>query len=416
MDGVRLMTILSILFVFGAVAFIYVLTDFSLIALGAGIALLALIIGLAVRGGPKASTLREQVYLGMFVPSITVGLFIYQYIEMEQQTLLAVSVLSVVVSIFVFYWLLGKIWSGFIFVAFNTLLVIKTLNGMELHQGSKRVTKPMPIFESIFARVPLYTMKSEFIVKDIDTRERYNIDIKVHIRYVLKDKSFWFKPLQMPNRPSVFMELNKEAGGGGMKDIIFWERVFDRLVREEVDIALRKWIYEVEDVPKLLDSAAANGNGSNGSAGSKTPRASTTLLRERKKLADTVISRLQAETFDNWGLDIKSIEFLNIKLDDEYVRHVRFEQQRNYQRDYNELEAERLSGHLKARAIAQANAVEHLIVAVGAGLRNLEEGGTKPSPEVVDSMMRAAMQELTLIFRLDQDTQNRLDSSEGVID
>jgi hypothetical protein len=405
MDGVRLMTTLSIGFVFGSVAFLYVLTDFSLITLIVGIILLAFIIGLAVKGG----SLREQVNLGMFVPSVTVGIFIYKNVELDQQLLVAVSVLSVVVSIFVFYWILSKVWSSLIFVAFRTLLIMQTLNGMVLHEGTKRLTKPMPIFERIFARIPLYTMRSEFMVKDIDTRERYNIDIKVHIRYVLKDKSVWNRVMGMPNRPSVFQEITREFGGN-MQDIIFWERVFDRLVREEVDIVLRKWIHEVEDVPSLLDSTAANGNG--GKSG-KSPRASTTLLRERKKLANTVLSKLQ-ETFDIWGLDIKSIEFLNIKLDEEYVRHVRFEQHRLYQQDYNELEAERLSKHLNARAVSQASAIEDLIVSVGKGLKYLEEGGNKPSPELVDSMMRAAMQELTLIFRLDQDTQYRLDSTDGL--
>jgi hypothetical protein len=308
-----------------------------------------------------------------------------------------------------------QLWQSLIFVQLNTLLIIRKIQSRQIIKGPARVLPPLPIFEGIFAKMPLYTMKSDFTVHDINTRELYNVEIKVHIRYKLRDHEDpyqikWGSIMGIPNRPSVFEREKAGFQGKHMQELTFWERIYDLQVREDVDIVLRKWIYQVHNIPEVLDQVPSM------QSSRRREGESMSLIRKRQSLADDARAHIQ-EVLNNWGLEVLQLEFLNIKLDENYVGYFQFEQHEAYTKKMQALQASDIEQKLKAQADAQAHAVRAAIGAVGEGVQDVQSRypGTL-TPEQIEAMTRAAMQEMTLILRLGHDTQARLDPTNEMSD
>jgi regulator of protease activity HflC (stomatin/prohibitin superfamily) len=173
-----------------------------------------------------------------------------------------------------------------------------------------------------------------------------------------------------------------------MQNTVFWERAFDCLVQEEVDILMRRWIHRVTNMPDVLDTPPEGRRGPG-----ETP-----MPQRRKSLAEDAQQYI-ARTLADWGLEVEKLEFLNIKLDPDYLFDMRFEHNIEHRKRVNEVEADELQRKLEAHARAQASAVKGAIVAVGEGIEDLRAHNIEPSTDHVAEMMRIAMQEITMILR-----------------
>jgi hypothetical protein len=224
--------------------------------------------------------------------------------------------------------------------------------------------------------------------------------------------------MAMPSRPGIFAKLRGEFPGG-MTDLLFWERIIDMLVQEEVDIVLRRWIYRVHNIPEVLDTydlqelqvGAAQAPRTQANTPPRGKAKDLDIIRRRQELAEDA-KREIAAVLERWALEVETLEFLNIQLDKEYMEDLRFEHHAELRRKQYELDANQEFARLNAQAEAQAEAIRRAITAVGEAVAELRKQGIEPSEEEISQMTHAAMQELTLIFRLNADVQARLDPTE----
>jgi hypothetical protein len=382
------------------------------------ISLIAIIGALMVLGNQGPGTKRFLMPFALVLPTVVVGAYGWQFLGTP-------GLLLAPLTIGVLYWGFGKIWQSQIVVTYATLLIIRHHDSTKLFVGPARVMQPLPGFEFIFARIPLYTMKSVFTVDSIDTREAFNVNIRLHIRYKLRNPNEWNKVMGMPNRPGIFAKLRGEFPKG-MTDLLFWEHIFDVLVQEEVDIVLRRWMYRVHNIPELLDSAAPEqlqvGQGQSNQLApqpaqrqpGQTSRRNTAyapIIQRRQNLAEELKDEIAA-VLDRWALEVETLEFLNIQHDREFEEDLRFVHHAELKRKQHELEANGVLTRLDAQATAQAMAIRNAITAVGEGVEELKKKGITPTDEAIRQMTHAAMEEMTLIFRLGSDVQARLDPSE----
>jgi hypothetical protein len=129
--------------------------------------------------------------------------------------------------------------SGLIFVAPNTLLVIKGYGRPRVHIGGAHVVPPLRMFgERAIMQLPLSIQSNNLTFHEVsigadDTIHR--ITVRMHYRI---DAERWWGPLNVPawgRRHYALAERLGVSPGKAMTMPVFWEMLFEDVMRQEIE-------------------------------------------------------------------------------------------------------------------------------------------------------------------------------------
>ncbi len=259
-------------------------------------------------------------------------------------------------------------------------------------EGLAHVWRPREPMALVLACIPLYRMESEFEIRNIDTKETYNIHIRMYMRYQLIGLDEWWKLVLISNTPSVINQLKKELGLKNMTDPIFWEKMADKLVSKESDIHLRKWVYRIDDLSRIVDNADPHEHKhSQFVPHNGLSHAADDLLQERQKLIKEAHRSLAAH-LATWNIQLDMLEFLNITYDTDYLEEVRFARRARLAERQQELKAKNTERQLQAQVELQARAIERW-------LEIFEKRNIKLEPKDVEQLIYNALRNISDISR-----------------
>lgn len=359
-----------------------------------------------------SNALRLLVMFTWMVSTVSAG-FVGKWVGGLYGMLLAPLVWSVF-----YFWLLQYIWNSFIAVMGGTLLIIRGMFGTQTFPGMQRIFPPLPLFEAILARMPLSELTSEIIIEHINTKEMHDIKrMNVLVRYNLREKE-WFRVFSYPNRFTLFPEVMASMNGGAgspMENPVFWQTLFDRLIQHEVTWLVREIIFcidemsdFVEDVERqrLIEKTTCTDDQRTESGRCRIT--TIEIYRHRELLAKHLQSKLK-ETFGGWGLELRHLEIHAVELPPERMRAYNFDREIKGAERKARIEAEKVEQRLRVLSEVKADSLQRSIEAIGVGIQSFRDQGIELSSQEIQEIVRTAMQEITVILRLGNDTQERID-------
>lgn len=387
-DFFRFASTLLVSLIFVSLAVMCVLTlmffpQFLLYVIAASLVILAISVMLAL----KLDLNHGLVGLSMLIPSLAVAFATGLASNTLSRTLWNINNplipgISIAVGFVVTGWLVDKmiraIWKKSINIMGNTVLVIKTPTKAITYKGGSRYYPLFMMLDFKLANIPINEMVHTVSIRNINTKELYDIDVQVriHYKYVVEGNA-WFKIMGYPNRPDIFQRIKKETGGKWMNDTGFWEKVFEYVIEVETDRYVRDTIYD----------QFANGE---------------EMYKNRVTFARQVQENLHTNV-QQWGFAITRIEFPSITLPEEC--RIAFDYETRARKD-----ADR-KADLKSRYISKvrAEAIRESIKAVGEGIKAFKAENISLTEQEIREIVRTSMQEIAFIFRLINDPKDRIE-------
>lgn len=268
------------------------------------------------------------------------------------------ALLGAAIGAVVTYLFLAWLWNSMIYVAANTLLMIRSPLGMRKIPGSARLRPLLPNFEAISAKMPLYDLRSEITLDEINTREMRNIKrIVVDVTYVLMEAEA-SKAQQVPNRDSLFRDIATQVNlspSAARQNPIFWEALFRHLISEAVDDLVRAEIY-------------------------KRVETRNDVSKNRHDIEHAVQQSLR-DVIKTWGLKLKAFELRTIELHNEDVARETRDNELRAQFEANEIE-------LRGMALAKVQAYT-----IGSWIDAVKSKGVEISPQDIERIIRSVLEE-----------------------
>jgi regulator of protease activity HflC (stomatin/prohibitin superfamily) len=237
----------------------------------------------------------------------------------------------------------------------RAILIRNNFTGL-IHLADGPIAGPtIPLMEYVIAIIPLYELSADAKVERVNTQALSVDAIDVHIRYRVRE------PLRalsgIPNLSQVQNETAKELSqdpADATREVMFWEKLLNRQIRNETEDILHNVIYESAQNPIVV-------------------------YAQRKDLTDTVHDRLQ-EQVNRWGVEIITLEFERVDVSMEVRRSINKANMRQDETELRKIEAERDATRIRQVLGAEVELEAERVRAIIAALK---ESGVEITPELL---------------------------------
>lgn len=248
----------------------------------------------------------------------------------------------------------------------KTVVLVRRQDGEFLQITGPTSVLSIPTFGAVCAHLPLYNLKTEAKVEQINTRKLDDIKMmRVRVHYEIDDPTSVYSNL--PNRSQLIEEMATQMQtdpGKAALDPRFWGQLLDNRICQATDDLLREVIWHEEN---------------------KGP---VDVSKERETLAELLMSHLQDRT-SSWGLTITDVKFEVVDLDPEQIKRSK----RDKDREVAEAEhkARMAAIEIKARGEAEAEVQAITVEKWIAAIQNQVPGLSR---DAVEQIVRNVLQEM----------------------